>query len=703
MYFWKGRITRPFFCLMDLTRRSSALVAPCAFIVILGLTWLAYHPGLNGGFLFDDYANLPLLGAFGPVDNWTTFWHYLTSGFADPTGRPLALLSFLLDARNWPADPHPFKVTNLELHLFNGALLCWLLLKLGRALGKLGPQVAFAALLGSALWLLHPLFVSTTLYIVQREAMLPATFVLLGLIGYVSSREMAARGRLLGVWLAALSIGTFTVLGVLSKANGALLPLLAWCVDALILAPARPITDPRTQRYFKWMRAVVLIAPSLLLFSYLIAQAYLGFMHGPSANRTWTLGERLLTEPRILVEYLRLLWLPQPYTTGLFNDSIQVSRGLLSPPTTLFSILLIAALLTGAWKLRRAYPALALAIIFYFAGQLLESTTIQLELYYEHRNYLPAMLMFWPLALWLCQPAAQKRPEVKKNNMRYLRAALVIMLPLGLAGLTWMRADLWGNVREQALLWALKNPDSPRAQAYAAQIELARGHARFAETLLERGLGRKPHELQMTLNLLGAKCALGNLTTADIEAAKTALRDAPDTGRLGFDWFNRGLGIAQSGNCPGLNLGTLQALLGAAAENDRVNQIPGRVQDRLFLQGRIALMRKDGPQALGFFNAALAADPRPGAALAQAATLASAGYPKLAEEHLDYLQRVWKPPTGPGWSMPSLHRWLMWKSGYWQREIAHLRGVLSQETRHTDKSDAPPPDRAVQGAQPSSR
>ncbi len=75
-----------------------------------------------GDFLFDDFGNLPTLGATGPVDNWPTFWRYLTSGIADPTGRPIALLSFLADAQNWPTDPYPFKRTNLLLHLINASV-----------------------------------------------------------------------------------------------------------------------------------------------------------------------------------------------------------------------------------------------------------------------------------------------------------------------------------------------------------------------------------------------------------------------------------------------------------------------------------------------------------------------------------------------------------------------------------------------------
>ena len=130
---------------MDANRRTTALISGAALAALLMTAWFAYHPGLSGGFLFDDFANLPNLGEFGPIDNAGTFWHYITSGIADPTGRPLALLSFLIDAQDWPAYPYPFKRTSVLLHLLNGALLFWLLLKLGQTLRRPERQAVFAA------------------------------------------------------------------------------------------------------------------------------------------------------------------------------------------------------------------------------------------------------------------------------------------------------------------------------------------------------------------------------------------------------------------------------------------------------------------------------------------------------------------------------------------------------------------------------
>ena len=121
-------------------RNRIAAIPLILLLLLLATAWIAYSPGAHGNFLFDDFANLTALGVTGPIETWPSFWRYITSGTADPTGRPLTLLTFLLDAHNWPADPFPFKRTNLILHLLNGALLALLLRQLGRTVFSTSDQ-----------------------------------------------------------------------------------------------------------------------------------------------------------------------------------------------------------------------------------------------------------------------------------------------------------------------------------------------------------------------------------------------------------------------------------------------------------------------------------------------------------------------------------------------------------------------------------
>lgn len=687
---------------------------PTFFLLLTGLliaTAMVYNPGLRGGFLFDDYANLPSLGSDGPINNWPAFWRYITSGTADPTGRPLTLLSFLLDAHNWPADPHPFKRTNLVLHLLNGTLLAFLLRALGLRLLPDADQrrVDMASVLGAAFWLMHPLFVSTTLYIVQREAMLPTTFTLLGLLAWLRGRTALQHGlRLSGMAWMLYGLFACTLLGTLSKANGALLPALALAIEYGLLRTSPRASVRTTSGIYRVSLFVLAWLPALLVLCYLLAEGLQGFLHGISSVRTWTLGQRLLTEPRVLMEYLDLLWLPRPFTPGLFNDNVQASTSLWAPATTPPALLAVFALIAGAWRYRRQHPFIATAVLFYFVGQSIESTTISLELYFEHRNYLPALLMFWPLALWLCNVRVPhdttagvdlnaRRPTVapvKETTLLHLhpadssmltlrkaKPALAVALLIGLGLMTYTNAEVWGNTHDQAILWAALNPGSPRAQASAAIAERVAGHPELAVLRLKRLLAKDSDQVQLALNLFSAQCQLGNVEPSTLDASRTALRTSRDTGNLMVHWFDGLMEQSKHPPCRELNLQTIASLLDAAQQNPYLTTNPGRRQDLYYLQGHLALIRGNADSALADFNQGLDTQVRESDALAQAALLGAMGYPRYGLAHLDHYEAVQQQAALPGFGMPRIHAWVLQQQRYWPKELARLRATLQQDAR----------------------
>lgn len=659
--------------------------------LLLACAYALYAPGLHGDFLFDDYANLPSLGAAGPIDNWPALLRFITSGTADPTGRPVALLSFLIDARDWPASPYLLKRTNLLLHLFNGALLSVLLRSLGRRWLSAAddhsriPSVRtdLAALLGAAFWLLHPLFVSTTLYIVQREAILPATFALIGLIAWLKASDLIAGHRLVaGTMLAIFCTGGCILLGTLSKANGALLPLYIALLHGL--DKSRTVPGQKSQalcmRMLLWTLAYL---PGMALVSYLLWSGLGFYRHGIGDIRAWSIGERLLTEPRIVVDYLRLLWLPHPYTSGLFNDQYVVSTGWLSPPSTLPSLLLIAALAGTAWVVRRRYPAIAFALLFFFAAHLVESTTVPLELYYEHRNYVPALILFWPLALWICGVAQDRDQTRKAVSYKKLlpRFALALALLTTLGWMTHANARVWGDPNEQSLLWASLNPASPRAQASAAQTEMRLGRPDLAVTRLTPMLSSHPSQPQITLNLLSATCLEGQITPQALAAAETSMATMRDPGGLLIGWFSRMSMAAREHRCRGLDYATLESLIDSGMGNTRISK--GRIQDLWHIRGELAIDQHRPNDALIAFNRALGSEWNIGTALAQAASLGEAGYPQLGLAHLEYYHRNATAKPAPGVGMPALHDWVLRHQQYWEGEEVHLRKLLDQDAHRT--------------------
>src|SRR5690606_24599767 len=142
----------------------------------------------HGPWLFDDSSNLdPIRRWLAGEVGWREVVLENTSG---PGGRPLSMISFLLSAALGGYTPFVFKLGNLLLHLVNGLLVFALFRQMAprdRALSGFPLTVPLAR---ATLWLLHPLLVSTTLYVVQRMAMLSATFMLLAMLAYLYGRGL---------------------------------------------------------------------------------------------------------------------------------------------------------------------------------------------------------------------------------------------------------------------------------------------------------------------------------------------------------------------------------------------------------------------------------------------------------------------------------------------------------------------------------
>ncbi len=659
--------------------RLQALLPWLALLGLLALAWAVYWPGRHGTFLFDDYANLQALGSYGPIDRLWKVVAFLTSGFAGPTGRPVALASFLLNARDWPAAPLGFKLTNVGIHLLCGAVLAVLLRGLSRALGAEDRRAAWIGVLAAGMWLLDPFWVSTTLYVIQRMAMLAALFAFAGLAGYVHGRALLGAGRRRAgyLWMS-VSLVLGTLLATLSKENGALLPLLAWLLERSVLARDGLVARERGLR--TWNR-VFLILPSLLLLGYLCS--YLpALWEGARGGRAFTPGQRLLSEGRILWIYLRDIWSARAHDGGLFHDDIAISTGWLRPWTTLPSAIGLLLLALAGWRACRArnpaWVATGSAVLFFFAGQLIESGWIQLELVFEHRNYLPAALMFWPLA-WLVvprersatPPAAWCRP-----SLRWLRVLALAWLAL-FALQTARRASEWGRPFEQALVWAREHPDSPRAQAYLANFWTDAGNQAQAARLLDGALREHPRSLLLLINRAGVACDQGRVPPGLGDALLRAAAQA----ELGNHVVQYQVGrlIAGLRSCPAFGPGFNERLLDAALRSPQAG-LPEVRRDLLHQLALLRLRHGDaaGAYALDLQSLRVPGLP-PGARLRFAAELGAAGHPRLALRLLDSVA----PPLRQvrGWSMAALHdRWLR-HVGFYRESESHMRRVLEQQLR----------------------
>ncbi|MDF4023928.1 hypothetical protein P3W24_02925 [Luteibacter sp. PPL201] len=531
-----------------------------AFAGLAAITVLIYANGLHGPFLLDDGNNLDTINRWlqGRLD-----WRSAIDNRAGPGGRVLPMLTFLFDAwRSHSMDAFAFKTTNLVIHLLSGGAVFALARQIFRRVDASSPRATTWALFVAALWLWMPLQVSTVLYVVQRMAQLAALFSLLALCVFMAARSRLEAGRSPGA-LAALWLGvpTLTLLGLLSKENAILVPLLAAVLEFTLFHPSPASNRPLPVKLF-FMSLVAV--PVTAATAYLVLHP--SYLAGGYAVRSFTLSERMLTEPRILWDYVRTLLLPVGPDMSLFHDDYRVSTGLFAPPSTLAALLAWIAVLGVAVLGRRRYPLVSLGIGFFLVGHLLESTIIPLELYFEHRNYLPAFGL--PIALVGAGLAMRERLPAATAGFRRASASLVVALPLIYAAGTWVQAGSWSD---QATLFAMQEtyrPTSPRLQSVlAARAIEAHDTPRALEHIdMAERYGPPSEAMTATIWRMIAYCEGGTTPPATLYSQMVE-REGLGITTYGMVYWEKLAALAD--RCPGLDTTRLVAIGKAWLANDR--------------------------------------------------------------------------------------------------------------------------------------
>lgn len=416
-----------------------------------------YWPGLDGDYIYDDFSSLIYASAFTDTET-VTLTRVISENTSGPGQRPISMASFYLSYKYAGGfDARSFKAANLSIHLLNGILLYLLVTRLFRASQRNDGATSLYALVVTAIWLLHPLHVSTVMYVVQRMTLLSTTFMLTGLLTYAIGRYRLTYQRSYGVIFLSISL-LCMILAFFSKEIGALQGLLALTLEVLLFNKAWPTN------YKLPVRAYFLTTVYLPL-SILIIGIFTGFS-GRYLNydgRPFTLLERLLTESRVLVDYIRWIVVPDIQQYALYHDDIALSTNLLSPPTTLLSIITITLFALAIIKLQPRRPLIATGLALFFVGHSLESTILPLLLAFEHRNYLPSAGIIIALIAGLA-------PFWHENRYRLLSLIFLPALLLILSFATFTRSMNWGNPLAHALSEVATHPDSPLAHSQASTV-----------------------------------------------------------------------------------------------------------------------------------------------------------------------------------------------------------------------------------------
>lgn len=623
-------------------------------LLIISLSIITYWPGLSGDFLFDDYPNLEALGHLDGVRNWETFRAFVFSGWSGPTGRPLALASFLLNDNTWPSHAPWFKQTNLYIHILCGLLLCWSTLLLARNFKTLSEQQAqWIAVLTCALWVLHPYMVSTTLYVVQRMAQLATLFSLAGIVLYLHARLQLAQTPKRAYFWMAFAVGAGTVLATFSKENGALLPLLILVIEFCLPKPNKPA--------WQW-RAVFLWLPSIAIA--VILARYINFSDNPWPNRNFNMIERLLTEARIVCEYLLHLFVPRIEGNGLYQDGYVISKGLLQPFSTILAIGFLTVLLVFAFCIRRTAPVITLAILFFFSAHLMESTVVGLELYFEHRNYLAALFLFLPLA-WYC--------VVFTPRFKLLPLIAVVILAI-LASMTWLRANLWSDNDKLELYWVQSATNSPRAINSMAAFYMNQNQYEKANSYLEEQSQRLENSSLLTARLLLQKVFVGVATEQDFILAGERLKQQEFDAQtvVGVRTIVEQVIAGENSDYAYFSL----KLLNSMGESPVYNQFPLFIRLQHYLRGQLYLYLQQPDPMLKEYSQAIARYNETDAALAMVAEVATAGYATEAITLLEQTEQIFKQQED---------RKLKRSRASYEKDIKNLHSALNDAITQTQQ------------------
>jgi tetratricopeptide (TPR) repeat protein len=429
---------------------------PIAVWLISLATLLIYSNTFDASWHLDDYENIVMNPGIKmtrlDLDSINQSFHASVDGgeyFGDSLYRPVAMFSFALNWYMGQDNVWGYHILNLLIHILSGITLLFTVALILRT-----PNVDLytsslryhAALLSSLIWCIHPIQTSSVTYIIQRMASLAGLFYLLGLLFFLKlrfSQQKKSKWIYSGCWAIAflLAMGT--------KQNTILLPVSCLLMELIFFR--------KFQKKDIGYLVVALVGAGLfLVFSAMIWTNWdIGYLFRGYVNRPFSPIERLLTQSRIVCFYIWQIVYPVASQYSVEHE-FTVSKSLLSPWTTTLALAMIVGLIGFALSILRRYPLTAFAILFFFLNHSVESTILNLELVFEHRNYIPSMFVFVPASVWVCRHIYLENKELK-NTWKAGGALffLVFFLFTGLGtytrNLDWKtEKSLWESALENA-------------------------------------------------------------------------------------------------------------------------------------------------------------------------------------------------------------------------------------------------------------
>jgi len=253
--------------------------------------------------------------------------------------------------------------------------------------------------------------------------------------------------------------------------------------------------------------------------------------------------------------------------------------------------------------------------LFFYAGHILESTVLNLELYFEHRNYLAAAFLFLPLVDLL---------QRKGSRRSFVAVAAVALLIL--TGLTRYSATVWEDYPSMVEAAARKAPTSARAQGQYSTDLFNAGRYDESIEVIDRAIRNIPGNGFLLLTRSSIFCKLGILSDGDIDHMANIF-SAKLFDPRSLELYTTLASLVVNGRCPQVSLDTFRLMF------SKMLQVPENANPRSLRYSQVKYfigfidVHADRPsQALAAFEESLQGRPGPGHAMMMAAVIASKEY-----------------------------------------------------------------------------
>ncbi len=554
-------------------------------LIALTTCFFVYRIGFPAFWTFDDHHSLQGLES---VQDWDSAKSFVLNNNTGPTGRPLSMLSFLVNLDDWDKNPAGFRQINTWIHLANIVLVAILATLIAR-LTPLHTQALGFGITLAIIWGLHPFLASSVLSVVQRMTLLSASFALLGLIGYLLGRRRLQTHPIQG-WLTIFASIIFgTLFATFSKENGALLPIFIGLLELQILSRYRLVSRP----YWRPFSLLLFWGPVFVLLGYMATLVPSILQPAPMAFRAFSWDQRLWSEALILWEYVKQIFVPNIQTMGPLQDDSSRIHGM--DPFTLAAVTAWVIAIFAAIRLRQTFPIILFGLGFFLCGHLLESSLIQLELYFEHRNYLPSLgLLAIPLSTVFI---ADESPA---------RHLIILALIPGLAFLLFVTTRGWGDPSLSAERWYNAHPTSTRAVDYKSSVVEAHGGTKQAALFVAEASNNNPNNPMIATKGLALSCAANQKAsgTGLLKRLTEILQNKPpiDQIRASLPHLQSLLGHRLSSQCNWLDLNDIRRLLEGILTTKTLENSPGELAGVHNALGLILFTQGNPVEALNHLN-----------------------------------------------------------------------------------------------------